>query len=79
MKTVKALLIVCVVVMLVACGSSSRRADRATADSAKKQSKIAEERLKLVEDYKKCVDKAGDDKDKVEACDTYLKAAESLK
>jgi len=78
MKSVKALIIVCVVVMVVACGGSARRANRATAKSADSQSKIAQERLKLVEDYKKCIKKAGEDKNKIEACDSYLKAAESL-
>jgi hypothetical protein len=78
MKTVKALFIVCILLMVVACGSSARRANRATAKAANSQSKIAQERLKLVEDYKKCINKAGEDKNKIEACDSYLKAAESL-
>jgi hypothetical protein len=80
MRTVKALIIVCILaVVVVACGSSARRANRATAKAANSQSKVAEERLKLVEDYKKCIEKAGEDKSKIEACDSYLKAAESLK
>jgi hypothetical protein len=79
MRTLKALFIVCVVVIAVACGGSERKANRATARSADSQAKIAQERLKLVEDYKKCVKKAGEDKNKIEACDSYLKAAESLK
>ena len=78
MKTVKALIFVCVMVMVVACGGSERKANRATAKAADSQSKIAQERLKLVEDYKKCIKKAGEDKNKIEACDSYLKAAESL-
>ena len=79
MKTVKALIIVCVLVIVVACGGSSRRSDRAATKSADSKSKIAQERLNLIEDYKKCVEKAGEDRDKIEACDTYLKAAEALK
>ena len=55
-----------------ACGGSERRANKA-------QTKVHNERLKLVEDYKKCVKKAGDDNAKIEACDQYLKAAEALK
>ena len=78
MKLVKVLVIVCVVLIVVACGRTERKANRATAKSANSQTKIAEERLKLVDDYKKCVEKAGEDKNKVEACDSYLKAAESL-
>ena len=55
-----------------ACGGSERRANKA-------QANVHNERLKLVEDYKKCVKKAGDDNAKIEACDQYLKAAEALK
>jgi hypothetical protein len=79
MKLVKALIIVCVAVIVLACGGAERRAHKSKAKSADYQSKIAQERLKLVEDYKKCIKKAGEDKNKVEACDSYLKAAEALK
>lgn len=79
MKLFKVLLIISVTVLIGACQSGERRAYRSQAKSADYQSKIAQERLKLVEDYKKCIEKAGEDKDKVEACDSYLKAAESLK
>ena len=79
MKTMKALIIVSILVIVVACGGSSRRSDRAATTSADPQSKIAQERLNLIEDYKKCVEKAGEDRDKIEACDSYLKAAEALK
>ena len=79
MKLVKALIIVRVAVIVLACGGAERRANKSKAKSADYQSKIAQERLKLVEDYKKCIKKAGEDKNKVEACDSYLKAAEALK
>jgi hypothetical protein len=72
MKTVRVLIMFCVVMFLSACGGAERKAHRA-------QTKVANERLKLVEEYKKCVKKAGEDKNKIEACDSYLKAAESLK
>ena len=48
-------------------------------DAAEAQENVSNERLELVEQYKECVDDAGDDSAKVEACDTYLKAAEALK
>jgi len=79
MKLLRALTIVFVVTLVVACGSAEKKAHKAQAKSADYQSKIAQERLKLVEDYKKCINKAGEDKNKIEACDSYLKAAESLK
>ena len=79
MNSVKTLIIVCVMVIVVVCGCTSRRAERASAKSDNAQTKVSQERLKLVEDYKKCIKKAGEDKNKIEACDTYLKAAETLK
>lgn len=42
------------------------------------QEKVYNERLRLVEKYRECVDDAGGDKVKVEACDQYLKASEAL-
>ena len=48
-------------------------------DAAEAQEKVSNERLELVEQYQECVDDAGDDSAEVEACDSYLKAAEALK
>ena len=58
------------------CGSSAERAKRS---AYKAQQNVSKERLKLVDQYKKCVKDAGDDAEKAEACNTYLKAAEALK
>ena len=63
-----------VLAVLLGCGSSG-----AQKRSYKSQSKVHQERLNLVDEYKKCLDKAGDDNLKIEACDSYLKAAEALK
>ena len=60
--------------LTVGCGSSG-----AQKRAYKSQSKVHQERLKLVDEYKKCLNKAGDDNAKIEACDSYLKAAEALK
>ena len=79
MKVVKTLIVVCFVVMIVACGHRERQANKATRKAADSQAAVSQERLKLIEDYKKCVEQAGEDRNKVEACDTYLKAAEALK
>ena len=46
MKLVKALIIVCVAVIVLACGGAERRAHKSKAKSADYQSKIAQERLK---------------------------------
>ena len=48
-------------------------------DAARGQAEESTERLELVEKYKKCVKDASDDAQKIEACDSYLKAAEALK
>jgi hypothetical protein len=72
MKWIRFLLIGFVVVITLACSSPENRAYRA-------QEKMHTERLRLVDEYKKCLKEAGNDKEKVEACDQYLKAAEALK
>jgi hypothetical protein len=79
MQLVKVLFVIIIVMFIGACQSAERRSHRAQAKSSEAQTKISQERLKLVDEYKKCVEKAGDDTAKVEACDSYLKAAESLK
>jgi hypothetical protein len=58
------------------CSSSSERAQKS---AYKAQESVSQERLKLVDKYQKCVKDAGADKQAVEDCDTYLRAAESLK
>ena len=58
--------------LLFGCASPQDRAYTA-------QEKVHKERLKLVDEYKKCLEKAGEDQSKVEACDQYLKAADALK
>jgi len=57
---------------IVACATPQDKAYEA-------QEKVYKERLRLVEEYKKCMANAGQDKQKAEACDQYLKAAEALK
>ena len=71
MKAICILTIALAFMTLTACSSSEKRAHRA-------QEQVHKERLKLVDEYKKCLKKAGDDKAKTEACDQYLKAAEAL-
>ncbi|MCP4339928.1 MAG: hypothetical protein GY799_13815 [Desulfobulbaceae bacterium] len=42
------------------------------------QEEVQNERLSLIDEYKDCIDAAGADSAKAEACDRYLKAAEAL-
>ncbi|KPJ75031.1 MAG: hypothetical protein JRH12_12415 [Deltaproteobacteria bacterium] len=58
--------------VFTACSSSQDRAYKA-------QENVHKERLELVEKYNKCMEKAGDDAQKKEACEPYLKSAEALK
>jgi hypothetical protein len=60
------------ILSVMACASPQDKAYKA-------QGAVHNERLKLVDEYKKCMNKAGTDKAAVEACDQYLKAAEALK
>ncbi len=79
MKRVIILVVGLMLLSTFACGSAERRAQRAERDAHKAQASVHKERLKLVDDYKKCLQDAGEDNAKVEACDKYLRAAEALK
>ena len=72
MKLISAILISLCLLLTLACSNPQDRAYKA-------QESVHKERLKLVDQYQKCLKKAGSDKAKVEACDQYLKAAEALK
>ena len=79
----KAVPVACAVLGLAVAACSSptpeERAARAKESSFKAQESIARERLNLVDQYRDCVIEAEEDLMKIEACDTYLKAAEALK
>lgn len=65
---------------LAACSASPQdRAAKAQERSYEAQEEAVQQRLKLVEQYQTCVTEAGADSAKVEACDSYLKAAEALR
>ena len=72
MKSITVVVLSLVVGLTLACSSPQDKAYKA-------QERVHKERLKLVDEYKKCLKNAGDDKQKIEACDQYLRAAESLK
>jgi len=72
MKSIYMFVLAIIVGMTLACASSQDKAYEA-------QEKVHKERLKLVEKYQKCMKEAGEDQQKKEACDQYLKAADALK
>jgi outer membrane biogenesis lipoprotein LolB len=72
MKPIHVIVLSFVAFVLLSCASPQDRAYEA-------QEQVHKERLKLIDEYQECRNKAGDDKLKTEACDQYLKAAEALK
>jgi hypothetical protein len=57
---------------LLACTSPEEKA-------YKSQTAVNEERLELIEQYKKCMEKAEKNKTEGTECEKYLKAADALK
>ena len=64
---------------LAACSNPHDEAAKAQKQTHEAQEEVARERLDLVEKYQTCVKDASSDAQKIEACDSYLKAAEALK
>ena len=71
MKLMRILLVVIVAGMMSACSSAERKESRS-------QTELNKEKVKLSEEYQKCMKKANGDKDKEAECEKYLKAAEPL-
>lgn len=75
------LVIMClgVVALLAACSSAQSRAARAQKAAFEAEERVGTERLNLVDKYQRCVSAAGGNAQRIEACDSYLRAAEALK
>ena len=67
------------IALLAACSSPQDKAAEAQEDAFKAQKNVADQRLELVNKYQQCVKEAGENKQKAEACESYLKAADALK
>jgi outer membrane biogenesis lipoprotein LolB len=74
MKLLQFGLLAIVGLSLVGCSSATPQ-DKAY----QAQEKVHNERLALVAKYQKCMQEAGSDTLKSEACEQYLKSAEALK
>ena len=74
-------IVICVTCLgfLAACSSPEKRAAEAQERSYDAMGAVAEERLKLVEQYRECVGESAGDTQRIEACDSFLRAAEALK
>lgn len=72
MRLIQVILLSIVAFSILGCSSSQSKAYKA-------QEKVHSERIQLVDKYQKCVQDAGEDNVKAEACEQYLKASEALK
>jgi len=64
----KLILLVCTAALLAACGTSP------TQRKEKAEAQYYEEKTRTMQEYKDCVDKAGEDQQKLDACERLLKA-----
>jgi outer membrane biogenesis lipoprotein LolB len=78
MRFFRTMILASAVVALAACSTPEERAAKAQQGAAEAQEEVARERLDLVAKYQDCVEEAAGDNQKIEACDSYLKAAEAL-
>jgi outer membrane biogenesis lipoprotein LolB len=78
MDYMKQLCVIAFIALLTACSSPQDKASEAQEDAYKAQENVADQRLELVNKYQTCVKDAGQDKQKIEACDSYLKEAQAL-
>ena len=76
MGLAKATALLVTIALLSACGGGASRAQKR---AYRAEEAISKQRLDLVEQYQQCVADAGNDLQKIEACDSYLRAAEALK
>ncbi len=72
MRFIKIITVVFFFAAILACASPKEKAN-------KSQEAVNRERLELIDQYKSCMKKAGQDKEKQAGCEQYLKAAEALK
>lgn len=67
MTFLKSMIVVSAVALLVACGNSPQQ-KKDIADA-----RYTEEKTKTMQDYKKCLDKAGKDTAKMDACERLIR------
>lgn len=73
MRKIIHIIIIVAIIGLTGCASDPKeRAAEADAD-------FKEERLKILQNYQKCVDQAKGDEKMLKSCEHYLKAIDSMK
>jgi hypothetical protein len=63
--------------MLAACSSAERRASRSQVSVNKSQTELNERKMKIVDEYEKCVEKSSGEEE-LAKCEAKLKGAEGL-
>lgn len=78
MKAHYFLVALAILFLVSGCGSAKRKANKSQAKVNVTIEEVNEKRLEMIEEYEKCIKKAGNDAAAAERCDSYLKAAEAL-
>ena len=63
--------------LLTACSSAEKRAHRSQAETNQSQTELNERKMKIVDDYEKCVEKSNSEEDRAK-CEALLKGAQAL-
>lgn len=74
-KVIVGVFVVLMAVMHMGCSNPHKEAARAATDASKAEKDVNEQKAKLLEDYRKCLNKNKSDE---EACTSYKKALDSL-
>ena len=70
MKVLKTVVLAVTLAALTACGSSGQK------QKNKADARYTEEKTKTMQEYKSCIKKAKEDRDKLDACERLLKVVE---
>jgi hypothetical protein len=63
--------------LVAACGSAERRSHKSQTTTNKSQTELNERKIKIVDEYEKCVNKSSDEAD-LAKCEALLKGAQGL-
>ncbi len=68
---------VIVVSLMTACSSAEKRAYRSQTESNQSQTELNERKMKIVDNYEKCIEKSSSEEDRAK-CEALLKGAQGL-
>lgn len=74
-KVIVGVCIVLLVVVQMGCSNPHKEAARAATDASKAETEVQNQKAKILEDYRKCLNKNKSDE---EACASYKKALDSM-